>query len=85
VCQNVLEKTVFLVSRPADFGAGFRSSIAALPSYNWSMALPSDFWATFNAERIAVRDLWLNVVRGGQVLRSYSYRAGHKPGMRGVT
>jgi pimeloyl-ACP methyl ester carboxylesterase len=30
------------------------------------MALPSDFWATFNAERIAVRDLWLNVVRGGQ-------------------
>ena len=30
------------------------------------MALPSDFWKTFNAERIAVRDLRLNVVRGGQ-------------------
>jgi pimeloyl-ACP methyl ester carboxylesterase len=30
------------------------------------MALPSDFWTTFNAERIAVRDLRLNVVRGGQ-------------------
>ena len=30
------------------------------------MALPSGFWTTFSAERIAVRDLCLNVVRGGQ-------------------
>ncbi|MGB7102073.1 MAG: alpha/beta hydrolase [Xanthobacteraceae bacterium] len=30
------------------------------------MALPLDFWKTFNAERIAVRDLRLNVVHGGQ-------------------
>jgi pimeloyl-ACP methyl ester carboxylesterase len=30
------------------------------------MALPLGFWTTFSAERIAVRDLCLNVVRGGQ-------------------